>query len=339
MKWNSPSSSRHLVLALTTRGVVALAGIVIAANALWTCLVWHKYHSRAGQLKIQEALLVGQERRVSLAEAQADVTRREQAVAATTALAVSAQNEQLLRVRRLIGALGRLVGPAASVRCDLTALMTNDVGRAIAQSPDLVIAMHHLYHADGSSIASAEDIQQRVVAAKRLEMLLAEELGTPYEPQAGITSGVSEGTAWASAQAEGIDRVRLVLKTLGREAQIARQLNPGANRSLTLAQAMEDHAAGRALADLRSAISSGNQLARATEATAVAATGNFGVASSYQVAAVAPGPVPQAVQATPQVVYQLSQARGRAQQPNDPWHLGSRRQLVSVGPEGVVVNR
>lgn len=211
MNLQSHAVSRCRAMSLMTV-LLTLVGLLVLIVAALGVFV---YVTRSDKAKL--------ERKVAEVEAQRLKTELVQKQAAEEARLVSArnrQNELLTSARQATNALERLLAATRQATADAAALRTSDAGRSVALHPDLVAQARRLYDTELRELPLAEDLVTRLEAVRRIQLQVAGQLGTPYEPGNDLVGTVQSAGIWAEQTQPKVARVQNLVAALAQEARV-----------------------------------------------------------------------------------------------------------------------
>ena len=190
---------------------LAVAVLLIGASAL---AVWYyrSHHDRivfADKKKELEAQQATGELQKQKGESDARLLAARNQQEALLTLAHSATN-----------VLTRLLSDSDSLRSDAQALKTNDTGRAISLSPDLVLLSRRFFETELGKIPERGELVVALENARRIEQQLSANLGSAYEPSPDISTNLQGLISWGQAAEREVFEVRGALNALTRESKV-----------------------------------------------------------------------------------------------------------------------
>ena len=159
------------------------------------------------------------------------------AVQATLTAARNRQEELLEIVRRSTNALQEVLVAVGQVEGELSALKTNEAGKAFSPHPDLVAQMRRLYEDEARDVPGSSEIVRRLEGARRLEQQTVAALSSGYSPDASQFRSAQESVFWAESKKRAADQFGGLLTSLERESKAKVLLKPP-GEALTLEDSM-----------------------------------------------------------------------------------------------------
>lgn len=164
--------------------LVLVAG-TFALVALFVFGIYHwRQKSRAveAQLNQQQQTVEYLQMREKLDREQLENQQRQLENEARYTLARNKQDETLATVRLAITNLLFICEQSSGVSLRLHELHTNSLGERISNHPDLVRVAARIYSDASKQLPNIGEVEQQLVAARRIEQTIIEMLGKPYNP-------------------------------------------------------------------------------------------------------------------------------------------------------------
>ena len=150
----------------------------------------------------------------------AEVEVRRSQLALQSEYAQTVREQALHEVLDSTNLLWQLLTEVRSFQPELTGLLTNETGRAIARYEDLTRIARHLLKNEFAGVPTVEVVLERLEDARRQQLNLKEASGTAYVPDAAFLSCLSNNLAWAETRHRQVTEIQNLFKMLVRESQV-----------------------------------------------------------------------------------------------------------------------
>lgn len=200
---------RGLPLWTAILGLLILTGLGASVfGALWF------YHLRS-EARLRAALHASYAKEVAARQAREEAERN-----AALALARNRQAEVHAQAVHATNVLGRLLQDVLRLHEQAAAVRSNDEGRRVARYPDLVASARRFYHQDLPALPAPADLTNRLEAVRRIEVQLADALGTSYFPEPRLAVVPQNAALWADQESGRVQRAGHLLAALLEESRV-----------------------------------------------------------------------------------------------------------------------
>ena len=193
------------------------------------------YRTASEKAKLEKQMLAWEAEK-----AKGEIDRQKAAEEAKLAMARARQVECLAQVRNATNALARLLRDLDFAKDQSSLLRTNDLGRKIAQYPDLLVLARRLYETDLPELPQREVVIAKLEGERRFEQQLVSAAGTAYEPDASFLSTAQADAVWGIQEGAKVDRARAVIITLTEEVRVKVSPPSSPGSELSLQEAIAD---------------------------------------------------------------------------------------------------
>jgi hypothetical protein len=157
--------------------LVGLLALIITALGIFLYVT----HSNKAKLERQVA-------KIEALRLQIELEQRKATEEARLVAARNHQDELLKSTSRATNGLGQLLAATQKATAEAAALKTGDGGRSVALHPDLVRQARRLYDIELREVPLADDIVTRLESVRRIQLQVADKLGSAYVLRAAVPS-------------------------------------------------------------------------------------------------------------------------------------------------------
>lgn len=180
------------------------------------------------QLGSSKAKLARQLQQVEEQQKKSEIAQKKASEEAKLLLAQNEQEKLHAEIRAATNALGSLLAEGEKLRGEAAELRTNATGKALAPHADLLTLARRFYESGLPSLSARDEVAVRLESARRIELQLLPNLGTPYVPPQELHVTVQNATAWGEQGNSRLLKLKEELSYLVGEAK-ARVAPPTSN--------------------------------------------------------------------------------------------------------------
>lgn len=213
-------------------GVFMVALFVVALIGV-ASLVAILYYTRSDKARLERQMVEMQVR-----QEQAKLNEKKAADDTKLALARNKQDEVIAQARGATNVLSQLLAEVRALNSAAEILKSSDAGRLVAVYPDLVAQARRFYQTELPAVAADADIVTKLESIRRIELQVAEAVGTTFEPGADLRVTAQNTALWAEPERQKVSQVRSILGSLVRESKVKVTGGPVTAASPTLEEAI-----------------------------------------------------------------------------------------------------
>ncbi len=193
----------------------ALVALLVVALVGIASLVAILYYTRSDKARLERQMA---EMQVKQEQARIDETKA--ADDAKLALARNKQDEVIAQARSATNVLFQLLADVRILNSEAEALKSNDAGKLIALHPDLVAQARRFYQTEFPAVVASGDVVTKLESIRRIEVQVADAVGTTFEPGADLRVTAQNTALWAEPERQKVSQVRSILGSLVRESKV-----------------------------------------------------------------------------------------------------------------------
>ena len=226
---STPPPSRSRGVPIWTLLILLLVVAAVGLVALGTII----YVTRSDNVRLAQQLKDQESQR-----ARDKIEAEKAAAVERLALARNRQEEVLTLARNATNVLGQLLQDLNAVTGAAATLKTNDEGRRVALDADLLDQARRFYETDLRTLPPATEIDNKLLAARRIEQTIVANLGKLYLPEAAAATTVQTAGLWADPEQRKVTQAQTLVASLMSEARLKVPTNPLPTDAPTLAEAI-----------------------------------------------------------------------------------------------------
>ncbi|MBI3869985.1 MAG: hypothetical protein HY299_15790 [Verrucomicrobia bacterium] len=211
----------------------ALIALLVVALVGIASLVAILYYTRSDKARLERQMA-----EMQVKQEQAKINEKKAADDTKLALARNKQDEVIAQARSATNVLSQLLADVRALNSAAETLKSNDAGKLVAVYPDLVAQARRFYQTELPAVSADTDVVTKLESIRRIELQVAEAVGTTFEPGADLRVTAQNTALWAEPERQKVSQVRSILGSLIRESKVKVTGGPVTAASPTLEEAI-----------------------------------------------------------------------------------------------------